>query len=61
MELLTQPPVLPGVSYRSVRRWQRRRCEACGTMEPQPSGWQRKREPKLRLQAAMRSGARKEW
>jgi hypothetical protein len=20
-------------------------CEACGTMEPQPSGWQPKREP----------------
>ena len=35
--------------------------EACGTTEPQPSGWQPTREPKLRLRAATRLGARNGW
>src|SRR3712207_474393 len=58
----TQPPVLPGVSYRSVRRWQRRGAKPpAGQRNLNPSGWRWEREPKPRLRAATRWGARKEW
>jgi hypothetical protein len=38
-----------------------RRCEAPGTMKPQPEGWYRNREKTILLLALKRLGARIEW
>jgi hypothetical protein len=38
-----------------------RRCEAPGTMKPQPKGWYRNREKTILLLASKQLGARIEW
>lgn len=38
-----------------------RRCEAPGTMKPQPKGWYRNREKAILLLALKQLGARIEW
>src|SRR5947209_4997445 len=58
---VTTPAVLPAVCYRGVPPPATGRCEALGTTYPHPSGWQPRREPKLRLPAPGRSGTRRAW